>query len=177
MAAVTPRQDQPAPGRQLTGRMVFAMLVAFFGAVILMNIVMLRAAITTFSGVGEKNAYMAGVSHNRALDAARAQDALGWIVDAHLSRVAAGRSAVSLARRDAASAAGVTATVRFEHPSDSRQDRQVTLPAVKPGAWRGALDLPAGTWDFVIEMSAGGEILFRSRERVTVDDMKLDADG
>lgn len=37
--------------RQLTGRMVLAMLVGFFGLVMVVNIFMIRAAVSTFGGV------------------------------------------------------------------------------------------------------------------------------
>ena len=69
----TSAQDK---GRPLTGRMVLAMLLAFFGVVIGVNIVMVRLASSTFSGIGDKNAYLAGISHNRTLAAARVQPAV-----------------------------------------------------------------------------------------------------
>ena len=66
--------QQGQSGRPLTGAMVLAMLLAFFGIVIAVNLVMFRLASSTFSGLEERNAYTAGISHNRALLAAKAQD-------------------------------------------------------------------------------------------------------
>jgi nitrogen fixation protein FixH len=158
------------PGRKLTGRMVLIILLAFFGTVIAVNLTLLRFAVSTFSGIGEKNAYMAGVSHDRQLAAARAQDQRAWKVDASLQRVSLGRTLVSVARTDAGAQTDLAVTARFEHPSDGRQDRESTLEQAGSRAWRGVLDLPAGAWDLTIEMRAGDAVLFRSRDRVQVDD-------
>ncbi|HEY8580536.1 MAG TPA: FixH family protein [Beijerinckiaceae bacterium] len=165
-----PRNSAEAPGRQVTGRMVLFILLGFFGAVILANAIMLRFAIATFSGVSEKNAYTAGLSHDRAVADARRQDALGWRVEARLSRVAPGRSRVELTRAGGASPGLLAATARFQHPADTRNDVTLDLGADPTGRWSGVAPLSAGAWDLVIELRAGDEVVFRSRERVRVED-------
>lgn len=162
--------------RPLTGRMVLAMLLAFFATVIAVNLVMWRVASSTFSGIEEKNAYTAGLSHNRALLAAKAQDARGWKVEARLRRVAPGRTMVIVEGSQGASP-DLIVTARFEHPANGREDRRLVLPAAGEGVWRAAVDLPAGAWDMVIEMRAGGELMFRSHDRVQVSDGKIGGDG
>jgi nitrogen fixation protein FixH len=160
-----------AEPRRLTGRAVLIMLIAFFGVVIAVNMVMLKVAVKSFSGLEEKNAYLAGMSYDRALAAARAQDARGWKVEAHLERPAPGRTQVTLARSDDARAsAQLLARARFEHPADNRQDRALALSPRGEGAWAGELDLPQGDWDLSIELRAGDEVVFRSRERVRIRD-------
>ncbi len=172
MTSVTERVDS---GRKLTGRMVLIMLLAFFGTVIGVNAVLFRFAITTFSGLEEKNAYMAGVSHDRQLAAARAQDQRAWKIDARLQRLAPGRTLVGVERKDTGAQADLTVMARFEHPSDGRQDRELVLEQANASAWRGVLDLPAGAWDLTIEMRGSDGVLFRSRDRVQVDDRKIEA--
>lgn len=169
--------QQDMTGRPLTGRMVLFMLLAFFGVVIGVNLVMLRLASSTFSGQGDKNAYVAGLSHNRALAAAREQDRRGWKVDASLERVAPGRSLVSVVRSDAGAFANVEVVARFEHPASGSMDRSVTLEPAGANAWRASLDLPVGAWDFVIEMRSRGEVVFVSRDRVVASDGKVGRDG
>ncbi len=165
------RAPAPEP-RKLSGRAVLLMLIAFFGVVIAVNMVMLKVAMQSFSGLEEKNAYLAGMSYDRALAAARAQDARGWKVEAHLERVAPGRTQISLARSDAArgASAPMNAQARFEHPADNRQDRALALAPQGAGVWKGAIDLPQGDWDLSIELRAGAEVVFRSRERVRIRD-------
>lgn len=156
---------------KLSGRAVLFMLLAFFGVVIAVNLVMLKLAVQSFSGLEEKNAYLAGMSHDRALAAVRAQDARGWRVEARLDRPAPGRSRVLVTRGEAMVEAPVEqARVRFEHPADSRQDRVLALAPVRAGAWSGAVEIPAGAWDLAIELHAGEDVLFRSRSRVQVRD-------
>ena len=157
-------------GRKLTGGMVLAMLLGFFATVIFVNMVLLGFAMKTFSGLEEKNAYMAGMSHDRALAAVRAQDQRGWVMEAQLRRVEAGRSSIRLERKDAGAAPELEAVARFEHPADSRQDRIVPLSSERAGLWSAIADVPAGGWDLVIEMRTGSELLFRSRERISVKD-------
>jgi nitrogen fixation protein FixH len=164
-------------GRPLTGRMVLLMLFAFFGVVIGVNLVMLHLATSTFSGRGDKNAYMAGITYNKSLAAAREQDMRGWKVDAQLQRVAPGRSLISVIRSDGGTSADVEVTARFEHPATGRMDRAVELSSSGANEWRGAVDLPAGAWDVVIEMRAAGAIVFLSRDRIHASDGKAGRDG
>ena len=164
-------------GRPLTGRMVLFMLLAFFGVVIAVNLTMLRLASSTFSGLGDKNAYIAGLSHNRAIAEARDQDRRGWKIEANLERSAPGRSIVSVVRADAGAYAKVDVSVRFEHPASSRLDRIVALAPAGANAWRAAVDLPAGVWDMVIEMRSAGAIVFLSRDRIAVAADMAPGDG
>jgi nitrogen fixation protein FixH len=150
--------------------MVLLIILAFFGTIIAVNLVMLRFAISTFSGVGEKNAYTAGLSHDRAVAAARAQDALGWKVDARVRRTTAGRIEVVITRADGVVAGPLVAIARFEHPSDGRQDHVADLGASTRDVWRAEFDLPSGAWDLTIELKSEGAVLFRSRDRLTIGD-------
>lgn len=169
--------SQGCNGRPLTGRMVLIMLLAFFGVVITVNLVMFRLAAATFSGLGDKNAYIAGLSYNKALAAAREQEERGWKVDATLRRVAPGRSAISVVQSGGGVLANVEATARFEHPASGRMDRAVALSRFGPNEWRGAVDLPAGAWDVVIEMRSGGATVFMSRDRIQTSDARIEGDG
>lgn len=165
----TPPAGAPS-GRPLTGRMVLLIILTFFGTIIAVNLVMLRFAISTFSGVGEKNAYTAGLSHDRAVAAVRAQDALGWKVDARVRRTTPGRVEVVITRAAGVAAGPLVAVARFEHPSDGRQDHVADLGASTSDVWRADLDLPSGAWDLTIELKSDDAVLFRSRDRLMLGD-------
>lgn len=62
----------------LTGRKVLAILLAFFGTIIAVNLTMAYFAIGTFPGLDVKNSYVASQSFD---DDRAAQEALGWVVD------------------------------------------------------------------------------------------------
>lgn len=58
-----------------------AILVAFFGVVVAVNLTMASFATRTFGGVVVENSYVASQQYNRWLAASRKQDALGWTID------------------------------------------------------------------------------------------------
>src|SRR3546814_332952 len=69
--------DQPVQKR-FTGRHAAMILVAFFGVVIAVNIVMASFALSTFGGTVVDNSYVASQHYNQWLARADAQDRLGW---------------------------------------------------------------------------------------------------
>ena len=71
-------------GRPLTGRMVLVLLLAFFGLVTVVNVFMIRAAISTFGGVDTPSSYEAGLNYKAEESVAAAQSARHWDVSASL---------------------------------------------------------------------------------------------
>ena len=67
--------------KPFTGRHMAAVLIAFFGVVIAVNVLMARLAISTFGGVVVENSYVASQQFNRWLDEAQAEHDLGWRAD------------------------------------------------------------------------------------------------
>ncbi len=156
----------------LTGRNVFLMLVIFFGIMLVANFTMTYYAVATFPGLASDNAYAEGVAYDQEIAAARAQEALGWKVDATITRIAPGRSAFSVTQSDAAGnpAEGLEVAAVFQHPSDRARDRRFALAEVAPGVYRGEFAIGSGDWDLFIEMTQAGERKFRSHSRIEIDD-------
>src|SRR3954452_15293466 len=155
--------------RPLTGRMVLICLVAFFAVISMVNGIMIRAAITTFGGVETGSAYQAGQDFKHEAQALRAQDALHWRVKASV-RLAGGKTVVEIDASDAADRpiAGLAGTALRQRPTSSREDLAVALSEDSSGHFRGAAGAVVGQWDVLIELSRGGERIFRSRNRVVV---------
>ena len=106
----------PVSPKPLTGGKVLSMLVAFFGVVIGVNMIMMQLAIQTLPGTEVDSAYTASLAYEREIAAAHDQNARNWKVDAHV-RARSGR------RRDAAGrGAGQQrqADVRLEVPGPLR---------------------------------------------------------
>ena len=154
--------------RQLTGRTVLLCLVAFFAVVAAVNVIMMTAAVTTFSGVETVNSYQAGVTFAREEAAAEAQGSLHWRVNWSLRPQANGLTQVELSAQDRSGQplAGLEATVSLIHPNDRRLDRPITMQANAPGRFSGVVTPSPGQRDLVIELSRDGERLFRSKERI-----------
>src|SRR5690606_39718035 len=64
--------------KPFTGRHAAIILVAFFGVVIGVNMVMASFALSTFGGTVVDNSYVASQHYNEWLARAEAQDRLGW---------------------------------------------------------------------------------------------------
>jgi nitrogen fixation protein FixH len=157
-----------AAAREVTGRAVLLYLLAFFGMVIAVNVVMVRAATMTFGGLETQSSYKAGLAFKHEAAAARAQDALHWVVSGSFERRADGQAALVIRARDSAGnpLGGLTPQVRLAHPTDARQDQRMTLSAAAAGEFRGAAEIAAGQWELVLDLYRGEERAFRSRSRV-----------
>ena len=156
--------------KELTGRFVLFCFLGFFGVIVAMNAVLVRAATTTFGGVETASSYKAGLAFKQEIAAAQAQAALRWAVDANLVRRPGDTAMLSVAVRDrnGMAPAGVALVARLAHPADARRDRTIAVHAFAPGVFSGAIDAEPGQWDLVVEISRGGARLFRSKSRVTL---------
>lgn len=152
---------------EVTGRMVFVGLVAFFAIVAGVNAVMIHAAISTFGGVETESSYRAGLAFAREIETARAQDALHWDVTAKAA-IAGDATVVEVTARDASGrpVPDIQAKAALAHPTDRRADIAVALAGYGAGLFRGSAHAAAGQWDLVIELSRAGERVFRSKNRV-----------
>jgi nitrogen fixation protein FixH len=152
--------------------MVLFCLIAFFGIVIGVNVVMMKLAIDTLPGTEVDSAYRASLAYEREILAAHDQDRRNWKIDAHVERRADGAALVRLDARDANGTplSGMKFSGRLERPTDKRGDRAVELAESGIGVYRGsAIDVLPGQWDLVIEGEARGARLFLSRNRVILN--------
>jgi len=156
--------------KELTGRTVLFCFLGFFGIIVVMNAVLIRAATTTFGGVETPSAYKVGLAFNREIAAARAQEARHWTVDAKVTRNLQGNAvlAVNVRDRDGAPPVSIALAAKIVHPADTRRDQTLAIRQVAPGSFDGAMHAEPGQWDLVIDISRDGERLFRSKSRVTL---------
>jgi len=162
--------DKKKSPRELTGLGVLMWFIAFFGVVFAVNAVMVKAATSTFGGVETTSSYQAGLKFKQLEAAAAKQDALQWQVDGRLVRDKAGETVLDISVRDASGApvSGLTAMARLEHPADARRDHDVPLSNIGAGRFHGAADAGAGRWELIIDLARGGQRVFLSRSRVTL---------
>jgi nitrogen fixation protein FixH len=159
-------------GVGLSGRTVLFSLIGFFSVVIGANVTMMTLAISTMPGTEVESPYLAGIKYNAEISAARAQEARGWRLTSHVDRGGDGSAVVTIdARdRDGAPLPRLALSVRLARPTDKRADRVLTLGERAAGRYAGETsDVAAGIWDLEVEADRGGERLFRSRNRITLD--------
>ena len=160
-------------GRPLTGRVVLVMLVAFFGVVIGVNLVMMLFAIDTLPGTDVDSAYRASLAYEREIRAAHEQETRRWQVEAHVARGPAKSTNVRIVARDGRGAplVGLDFSARLERPADKRADRIIALTEIESGVYRGSAEgVLAGQWNLVLEGDTGGERVFRSRNHIVLND-------
>ncbi|MEP9375131.1 FixH family protein [Aquabacter sp. CN5-332] len=158
--------DRP-PG-EITGRFVLLCILGFFGIVIAVNVVMARYAVSTFGGVETASAYKAGLAFRGEELAAGQQAERQWQVEAQVRDFGAGERIIALTALDARGRPlmGLEATARLAHPTDARRDASVVLIDLGAGRYSATIEAAPGQWDLVVDLSQGGERLFRSRNRV-----------
>lgn len=166
--STSPRPAAHPSGFVLTGRMVLACFLAFFGTVFSVNFYMARVAIATFSGLEAEKPYQSGLKWDSEIERARAQDRLGWQVDARVRTDRDGLRLVEIRQADGAFAptSGIAFEARFAHPADRRRDVKVEVAKVEPGFYRGVAQVADGRWELVLEARKGDELMFRSQNRL-----------
>ena len=158
--------------RQLTGRKVLAILIAFFGVVIGVNATMMRLAIATLPGTEVDSAYSEGLAYEKEIAAARDQSRRNWKVDAHIERHADSTAALDILAKapDGTPLAGLLLSGRLERPTDRRADQIFEIAEGGGGSYRGtAHGVVPGLWDLVIEADSAGKRMFLSRNRVVLN--------
>jgi nitrogen fixation protein FixH len=145
--------------RAFTGRHMAAILVAFFGVIIAVNVVNARYASATFGGEVVENSYVASQRFNRWLDEAKIEKSLGW--DEVTTWRPDGRLVVAL--EGVPEGAAVEALAR--HPLGRMPDRSLTFDRIAAGRYLSREALPEGRWDVRVTVAAQGH-LWRREERL-----------
>ena len=135
--------------RTFTGRHMAIILVAGFGVVIAVNLVMARLAVSTFGGVVVENSYVASQEFNTWLKAADESRALGW--EPRITRRGDGRIEVDFAP----DASPVTLEGDARHPLGRLPDTDLTFAPAAPGRFVSTAPLAPGRWTLRLEGRAG----------------------
>ena len=169
MSEIALRNARRSP-RGLTGRMVLAIMLAFFGTVATVNAVMIHYALSTFRGEVGAHPYETGLAYNSEIAASREQNGRNWAVEAHLEG-APGARALEVSMRDATGAPidDLQVSATFAAPVDARLDRRIALTLIGAGRYTGAVPVSSGNWDLEIQSRRADEILFQSKNRIKVE--------
>ena len=138
--------------RPFTGWHMLATMVVFFGVVIAVNLTMMTIARGSFGGIVVENSYVASQEFNGWLDAAQAQEELGW--SAASAMAAQGKVLVTVAGTPEPLA--VTATAR--HPLGRLPDRALTFHRISAGHYISTQALPEGRWTLRLQLAAADAV-------------------
>ena len=156
-------KDRPAAG-EFTGRHMLAIMLAFFGVIITVNVTMAVMANTSWTGLVVKNTYVASRDFNRKAGEGQRQAALGWT--AELS-IAGGRLRYALADASGQPVELSGGTAILRRPVSDREDMTLTL-AVSGRALEAQAEMADGAWIVEILADAGLDAPWRETRRLTL---------
>ncbi|MGH1420073.1 MAG: FixH family protein [Hyphomicrobiaceae bacterium] len=122
-------------------------MIAFFGTILSVNILMAVVASRSWTGLVVKNSYVASQKFNKELVAARNQDKLGW-----RDRVTYDGGRIELRLEDANRAPVVLKNVIAEigRPAFEQQDQTIKLTRASDGQYVSNIRLAPGPWQIRI---------------------------
>lgn len=153
--------------RELTGRHVLAIMVAFFSVIIAVNLTMAFLARSSWTGLIVENTYVASRDFNEKAAAGRAQAALGWT---SALAIADGRVSYRLTDGQGRAVPATRAAASFRRPAYESEDQDVTLTLQPDGALAAPVALRDGVWIVEIHAEAGLDRPYHDRKRLTVRD-------
>ena len=142
--------------RKFTGWHMFAILIAFFGVVVAVNMTMATMAIRTFGGTVVDNSYVASQRFNTWLAESRAQERLGWT--ARLGVDDSRHVTVTLSERGTP-LVGAEIEAVARHPLGRAPDVTLRFEARAAGVYHSRARLPAGRWLVHVGVRRGGRDL------------------
>lgn len=155
-------KSENQPVRPFTGRHMLAVMLAFFGVIIAVNVTMAVFANTSWTGFVVRNSYVAGLEFNRKAEEGRRQAELGW---SSALAVADGRMRYALADREGEPVLLHGGEATFRRPVSDRDDTTVTL-APAGGALEAEVVLTDGAWIVEIVADAGLDLPYRETRRM-----------
>lgn len=158
---MSPRQVS----REFTGRHMLGIMLAFFGTIIAVNLVMATFATTSWTGLVVKNSYVASQQFNRKAQEGRAQAALGWE-----SALTISDGAIRYRLVDASGEViePEAVTVTFRRPAYDAEDWTLELKRATDGTFAAAETPRDGIWIVETDADIGKERPYRDVRRITI---------
>ncbi|MEM8951904.1 MAG: FixH family protein [Pseudomonadota bacterium] len=170
---MTIRTDSELPSTEAgvrSGRWIPWVFVGLFGIVLIANGTMITVAISTFTGMETTSPYKKGLSYNKRLDAAAAQEKLGWTasLDAEAGEDEMMIVTFALEDRDGMPVAAADITATIDRPLQDGLDQTVIFEETASGRYTATVDLPLkGQWEVALSAEARGS-RYQLTERIQV---------
>lgn len=151
----------------ITGKHVLFAMVAFFATVIGVNVVMMRLALSTHTGIVAENSFRKGVKYNEEIAASEKQAELGWRDDIRLASTG-DKLSIDIRDKDGKAVRGLTIKATLGRPATEREDLAVTLSETSDGIYEAAVPArAAGTYVASIEAARADDgVVYRAKERL-----------
>jgi len=153
--------------REFTGRHMLGLMLAFFGTVIAVNILLAVLARTSWTGLVVENAYVASQEFNQRAAEGRAQAALGWRSSLV---IAGGEIRYRLTDASGAPIAVRSMTVKLRRPAYEAEDQAFALEPSADGGFAIKRAVRDGIWIVETDASVQGSGSYREVHRIVVTD-------
>lgn len=154
----------------ITGRRFFIWMVSFFGVIAAVNAIFIFMALKTWPGLTTSKAYEEGLSYNKVLEQASAQDALGWHSHVRIGgttpkgRVLSVKIGGPYGPLD-----GLTVTAKLSRPIGEGATITTTLTSNGNGQYLSLVRLPAlGRWRVTLSAERETESSYRMTHDLNV---------
>jgi len=153
---------------QLKGWHVLLILVAFFGAVIAVNVGFAVQAYGTFPGEVTAKPYEEGLAFNRTLAQRAEERALGWraTVQATMTQVGRTQLRVTVMGADGEPVRGLSLLGRLERPATEAGALSTTFHETGAGTYDAYLPDTPGAWDLTLRGTDRAGQPFEARRRM-----------
>jgi len=131
--------------------------VAFFGVLIVVNIVFVTLAFDSYSGLADDDPYDRGITYNRVLEGEEIQKALGWSVDLQKQRDQGGDFLrLSAADKAGAPLSRADISAKLYRPVIEGMDQNLVFEDKGEGVFEARLDgVPKGNWELRVLIESG----------------------
>jgi nitrogen fixation protein FixH len=160
-----PRSAEARRRRSLIPWLFAAAMLPVFAA----NGALIYLALQSKPALVDAHPFVDGLTYNRELAAARAQQGLGWNAALEPPRRAAAPAPVAVTLRDRSGApvTGLAVALTVRRPVGALPDRRLALAETGPGRYAGAVTLPlSGQWQFDIVARRGDDQFVYARRVV-----------
>ena len=156
---------------EFTGRHMLAIMLAFFGVIIAVNVTMAMYARKSWTGLVVQNSYVASQEFNEKAAEELAQATLGYSAKLPIAGATIGYAIVD---RDGRAVPIASATATFHRPVTTREDTHVAFAIDPAGAATGTEDLTDGVWIMQLAADIGAEHPWRDMRRIVVRDGRFE---
>lgn len=152
-------------GRPFTGKHMIMVMVAFFGVIIGVNLLMAYYANSTWSGLVVPNSYVASQEFNKTVSDVKEQDARGW-----KDKLAASAGQITFRMNEANGVPVTLSSVKmvFRRPVTDTADMNIDLAVGPNSVWSASHALDDGVWIAEIDVTSPNNKPWRDTKRFTV---------
>ena len=160
---------KPKRNKELTGRHVLFMLIAFFGVTVGVNTIFITKAVSSFTGEDVKGSYRQGLEYNKTIESRSEQAALGWGVMTNFIHSETGEQklVVRITDEENRPISGLSIEGLFKRPTDLAKDTDVAFIERGDGIYEARTVLSKGQWTLKATASSSNNA-FRFEDRFVI---------